>query len=48
MSVRKLLIIFGAVLVGLSIIWPWISRLGLGSLRRPFGVPTQDVHRAKR
>ena len=32
MSIAKLLIIFGAVLVAIGLLWPVISRIGLGRL----------------
>jgi len=32
MSVQQVLIAFGLVLVALGILWPFISKLGLGSL----------------
>jgi hypothetical protein len=32
MSVSRLLIVFGLVLVALDLLWPLISRLGLGRL----------------
>lgn len=32
MSVGRLLIILGIVLVVLGVLWPWIARLGLGRL----------------
>lgn len=32
MSIQQVLIAFGLVLVALGILWPFISKLGLGSL----------------
>ena len=32
MSVQQVLIAFGLILVALGILWPFISKLGLGSL----------------
>jgi uncharacterized membrane protein YadS len=40
-AMRQLLITIGVILLGLGIVWPWLSRIGLGhlpgdvSVRRP-------------
>ncbi|HEX4181839.1 MAG TPA: DUF2905 domain-containing protein [Caulobacteraceae bacterium] len=32
MSVQRLLLVLGAVLVLLGLVWPWLGRLGIGRL----------------
>lgn len=32
MSIPRLLVLFGLVLVALGLLWPWIAKLGLGRL----------------
>lgn len=32
MSLPRLLVLFGLVLVALGLLWPWIAKLGLGRL----------------
>lgn len=32
MDIRRLLIIFGLVLLAAGLLWPWLGRLGLGRL----------------
>jgi len=32
MDIRKLLIVVGVLLVAAGLLWPWLSRLGLGRL----------------
>jgi len=39
MDVRRLLIVFGLALVAAGVLWPWLSRLGLGRL--PGDIATQ-------
>jgi len=31
-NLQKILIIFGVVLVAMGLLWPWITKLGLGRL----------------
>jgi hypothetical protein len=32
MSIPRLLIILGAILIAVGLLWPWLSKLGLGRL----------------
>lgn len=44
MDIRKLLIVAGAVLLFAGILWPWLSRLGLGRLPGDIVIERQNVH----
>jgi hypothetical protein len=43
-DIRKLLIVLGAALVALGILWPWLSRLGLGRLPGDIVIERPGVH----
>lgn len=42
MSLPRLLIIFGAVLIALGLLWPLLSRLGLGRLPGDFVIEREN------
>ncbi len=43
MSISRLLIIFGLVLVALGLLWPLIAKLGLGRLPGDFVIERENV-----
>ncbi len=44
MDIRKLLIGAGAVLLFAGMLWPWLSRLGLGRLPGDIVIERQNFH----
>jgi len=44
MDIRKLLIVAGTVLLLAGLLWPWLSRLGLGRLPGDIVIERQNVH----
>jgi len=44
MDIRRILIVAGAVLLFAGLLWPWLSRLGLGRLPGDIVFERQNVH----
>jgi hypothetical protein len=42
MDIRKLLIVVGLLLVAAGLLWPWLSRLGLGRLPGDIAIQRQN------
>jgi hypothetical protein len=42
MDVRKLLIVGGVILVAAGVLWPWLSRVGLGRLPGDIAIQRQN------
>lgn len=42
MDIRKLLIVVGLLLVAAGLLWPWLSRLGLGRLPGDIAIERQN------
>jgi hypothetical protein len=44
MDIRKILMVAGAALLLAGLLWPWLSRLGLGRLPGDIVIERQSVH----
>jgi hypothetical protein len=44
MDIRRLLIVLGLILVAAGILWPWLSRLGLGRLPGDIAITRGNLH----
>ena len=44
MDIRRLLIVLGAVLLFAGLLWPWLSRLGLGRLPGDIVINRGNLH----
>jgi hypothetical protein len=42
MDIRRLLIVVGLLLVAAGLLWPWLSRLGLGRLPGDIAIQRQN------
>lgn len=42
MDIRRLLIVVGIALVAAGVLWPWLSRLGLGRLPGDIAIQRQN------
>jgi hypothetical protein len=44
MDFRRLFIVTGLVLLGVGLLWPWVSRLPLGRLPGDIAIHRQNLH----
>ena len=44
MDFRRLFIVTGLMLLGLGLLWPWVSRLPLGRLPGDIAIHRQNLH----
>jgi hypothetical protein len=44
MDVQRLLIVLGAVTLAAGLLWPWLSRLGLGRLPGDIAITRGNLH----
>jgi len=42
-SIPRLLVLFGLVLVALGLLWPWIAKLGLGRLPSDIAIEREGL-----